>query len=436
MLGPKLGKYRWKIAGLLFCAGMLNYLDRAALSVVAPLLKGELHIDDAQMGFIFSSFFVGYCALCFIGGWAADKFGPKRVFAWAACTWSIFCGLTAFITGYVQLLIFRVIFGMGEGPMGTTTNKAITNWFPRHEAGRAIGLTNCGQPLGAALAGPIVGLVALNYGWRISFVVIAVLGAMWLTAWLLVFKDSPDQHPKVSEQEREMIRSSRAEIIVENVEEGHGLAHYIFSAPVLAVAVAFFCFNYVLYFFLTWLPSYLMDFQHLDIKSMSIIGVIPWLGAAVGFLGGGFFTDWLGKRLDNVILARKIILTIGLGVAASCVLLTTQVSSLQAAVACITVSSVFLFVTPQICWSLIQDIVPGNRVGGTGGFVHLLANLAGLAAPTLTGLLIQYGGGYDSAFFLAAAIAAVGMVVVITAVKSRAEPVAPARANAPGHTGV
>ena len=415
-----IGNYRWRIAGLLFFAGMLNYLDRAALSVVAPMLKSELHIDDAQMGFIFSAFFIGYCALCFIGGWAADTYGPKKVFAWAAGTWSIFCGLTAAITGYVHLLICRILFGMGEGPMGTTTNKAITNWFPREEAGRALGFTNCGQPLGAALAGPIVGLVAYNYGWRISFVVIAVLGAIWLGAWLLIFKDSPDQHPKVQEAERALIRNSRAEPVVEGVAEGRSLLSCIFSAPVLAVATAFFCFNYVLYFFLTWLPSYLMDFQHLDIKSMSIIGVIPWLGAAVGFLGGGFVTDWLGRKLANVILARKIMLIAGLGVAAACVLLTTQVATLSLAVACITVASVFLFVTPQICWSLIQDIVPRNRVGGTGGFVHLLANLAGIIAPALTGLVVQYGGGYNVAFVIAASVCAIGVLVVVVAVRGPA----------------
>lgn len=414
-----IGKYRWRIAALLFFAGMLNYLDRAALSVVAPMLKGELHIDDAQMGFIFSSFFIGYCALCFVGGWAADKYGPKRVFAWAAGTWSIFCGLTAMISGYVQLLVFRVLFGMGEGPMGTTTNKAITNWFPREEAGRALGLTNCGQPLGAALAGPIVGLVALNFGWRISFVVIALLGATWLAAWLLVFKDNPAQHPKVGAAEREMIERSRAEPVIEGVDEQRSLASCIFSIPVLAVATAFFCFNYALYFFLTWLPSYLMDFQHLEVKSMSIVGVIPWLGAAVGFLGGGIATDALGKKLGSVIAARKIMLVIGLGVAASCVLLTTKVSTLSLAVACITVSSVFLFVTPQICWSLIQDIVPRNRVGGTGGFVHLLANLAGILAPSLTGLLVQFGGGYNVAFAVTAGVCALGMVVVIVAVRGQ-----------------
>lgn len=427
------GNYRWRIAGLLFFAGMLNYLDRAALSVVAPMLKSELHIDDAQMGFIFSSFFIGYCALCFVGGWAADTYGPKKVFAWSAGVWSLFCGLTAAITGYGHLLICRVLFGMGEGPMGTTTNKAITHWFPREEAGRALGFTNCGQPLGAALAGPVVGLVAFNYGWRVSFVVIAILGALWLLAWLTIFKDSPDQHPRVGEAERELIRRSRAETLVEGVQEGRSLVSYIFSAPVLAVATAFFCFNYVLYFFLTWLPSYLMDYQHLDIKGMSIVAVIPWLGAAVGFLGGGFVTDLLGKKLGNVILARKIMLIVGLGVAAVCVMLTTQVASLSMAVACITVSSVFLFVTPQICWSLIQDIVPKNRVGGTGGFVHLLANLAGIIAPTLTGLVVQYGGGYNVAFVIAAGVCALGVVVVIVAVRGQGSAASHAQEAVPVH---
>ncbi|MBD1550208.1 MFS transporter [Pseudomonas typographi] len=420
-------QYRWRIAALLFGAGMLNYLDRAALSVVAPMVKAELHVDDLHMGFIFSSFFIGYCALCFIGGWAADRFGPRKVFGWAAGTWSIFCGLTATITGYGQLLVYRVVFGMGEGPMGTTTNKAITNWFPREEAGRAIGFTNCGQPLGAALASPVVGLVALHFGWRVSFVVIAVLGLAWLAAWLRWFRDQPADHPSVSAAERQLIERSRAEAVTETgieTDDGKGLAHYIFSAPVLAVALAFFCFNYVLYFFLTWLPSYLMDAQHLDVKSMSIVGTIPWLGAAVGFMGGGAVTDWLAKRLNNVIVARKIMLTLGLGVAALCVLWVNQVSSLEAAVACITVSSVFLFVTPQICWALIQDIVPKNRVGGTGGFVHLLANLAGIASPSLTGLLVQLGGGYASAFLTAASVAGAGMLVVLFAVRSRPRPVA------------
>ena len=149
-------RYRWVVAALLFFAGMLNYLDRAALSIVAPIVKTELHINDAQLGILFSSFFIGYCVFCFIGGWAADKYGPRKVFALAAGFWSAFCGATAFAGSFATLMVARVAFGVAEGPMGTTTNKAISNWFPRSEAGRAVGLTNAGQPLGAAIAAPCI----------------------------------------------------------------------------------------------------------------------------------------------------------------------------------------------------------------------------------------------------------------------------------------
>lgn len=192
-----LKNYRVVVALLLFGAGVLNYLDRASLSVMAPLIKDDLGIDDAQMGILFSCFFIGYCVCCFLGGWAADRYGPRKVFGWAAGIWSLFCGATALAGSFAHLLIVRVLFGIGEGPMGTTTNKSISNWFPRKEVGRAVGFTNAGQPLGAAIAAPFVGLIGLHYGWRTAFVVIALLGFVWVACWLTLFRDKPEQHPRV-----------------------------------------------------------------------------------------------------------------------------------------------------------------------------------------------------------------------------------------------
>jgi MFS family permease len=408
-------KYRWVIAALLFFAGMLNYLDRAALSVVAPIIKADLHINDAQMGLLFSSFFIGYCVFCFVGGWAADKFGPRKVFMLAAGFWSVFCGATAFAGSFATLIIARVAFGVAEGPMGTTTNKSISNWFPRREAGRAVGLTNAGQPLGAAIAAPIVGLVALQFSWRISFAVIAVLGFVWMAFWWRCFRDQPAEHPAVSREETEWIVADRHRTSLVNTDgssSAHGVFHYLFSLPVLGVATAFFAFNYVLYFFLSWLPSYLTDYQHLDIKHMSVVGILPWLGATLGFVVGGIASDGLYRRTGNVLFARKAVIIMGLGVAAICVLLVSRVSSLVPAVTLIAVASLFAFMTPQACWSLLQDIVPRERIGATGGFVHLLANLAGILAPSITGFMIQYGAGYSSAFVVASALAAIGLVVL------------------------
>src|SRR5471032_3191765 len=385
-------RYRWVVAVLLFFAGMLNYLDRAALSVVAPIIKRELHINDAQMGLLFSSFFIGYCVFCFVGGWAADKYGPRKVFMLAAGFWSVFCGATAFAGSFATLMVARVAFGIAEGPMGTTTNKSISNWFPRREAGRAVGLTNAGQPLGAAIAAPIVGLVALQFGWRISFIVIALLGFAWMVFWWRCFRDQPGDHPDVSREEAELIASdrhpTRSVSTADTVnaaaasDEPAGVFHYLFSVPVLGVAMAFFAFNYVLYFFL-----------------------------------GGIISDALYKRTGNVLFARKTVIIMGLGIAALCVLLVSRVGSLVPAVALISVASLFAFMTPQACWSLLQDIVPRDRIGATGGFVHLLANLAGILSPSITGFMIQYGAGYSSAFVLASALAVVGMLALWLAVR-------------------
>lgn len=304
--------------------------------------------------------------------------------------------------------------------MGTTTNKSIANWFPRKEIGRAVGFTNAGQPLGAAIAAPVVGLVGLAFGWRIAFVVIALLGLVWVCAWLWLFRDKPEMHNAVSQEERRLIRSERPASqpsATDSVPDTHTFWHYILSPAVLGVAAAFFCFNYIQYFFLSWLPSYLTDFQHLDIKSMSIIGILPWLGATLGFLGGGMVCDALYRKSGNFLLSRKLVIFIGLAVAAVAVLATAYTQSLAAAVTSITVATIFAYMTPQACWSLLQDIVPADRIGTTGGFVHLLANLAGIMSPAVTGLLIQYSGGYHSAFLLASALAVIGIVALVTLVR-------------------
>ncbi|TKI05357.1 MFS transporter [Martelella alba] len=419
-------KYRLVVALLLFFAGMLNYLDRSALSVMAPLIKKDLHIDDAQMGLLFSVFFVGYCLFCFIGGWSADRFGPRRVYAWAAGIWSFFCGATAMATGFGYFMTVRILFGIGEGPMGTTTNKSIANWFPRREVGRAVGFTNAGQPLGAAVAAPIVGLVGLRFGWRVSFVVIAILGFIWLAAWLLLFRDKPEQHRRVSAEEAGTIVADRpagqatpAAAGDMPAQQRHGVFFYVLSMPVLGVAAAFFCFNYIQFFFLSWLPSYLTDFQHLDIKSMSIVGILPWLGATLGFVGGGMVCDGIFRKSGNFLLSRKLVIVCGLAIAAICVLLTAYAASLETAVMLITVATLFAYMTPQACWSLLQDIVPASRIGSAGGFVHLLANLAGILSPGITGFLIQYGGGYRSAFILSSILAVVGIAAMLAMVRQR-----------------
>ena len=425
------GRFRFVIAGLLFVAGMINYMDRAALAIVAPRVAKDLALSPHELGEIFSSFFFGYALFCFIGGELADRYGPRRVYAVAMAVWSLFCGLTAAVGGFFSLLATRVAFGVGEGPMCTTTNKTVCNWFPRDETASMIGVTFAGQPLGTALAGPVVGLIAVAFGWRWSFVIIALLGLLWLIAWLAIMRDQPRMHPRVSSAELALISDSRARHAPIEAASSARLGAVLTRPSVLAVAGGLFAANYVIYFFLSWLPSYLVAAQHFSFTAMSVASSVPWIGGAVGYVLGGVISDWLLRQSGNGLWARKLVAMGGLGVAALAVLATTFVTTPGMAVAVITLAIMFLMASPQASWAMTQELVPPHRVGAVGGFAHFLSNISGMIAPAITGFAVEYAGGYRASFFLTGTIGLIGVGVIFFLVPSSEREVARLR-PAPG----
>ena len=408
------GTVRWTVVALLFLGGMINYLDRSAISVAAPFLTQQLSLSPSELGWVFSAFFFGYAAFCFVGGYASDRIGGRNVFGIAAIVWSVFCGLTALVFSYASLLTVRLIFGMGEGPYGSATNKLVSNWFPRRQQASAVGWANAGTPLGGALAGPIVGFIALSYGWRVSFVVIAIIGLCWAAAWLLLVTDRPEQNPRASAAERADIAADQK---LPNALPPAKLGELLVRPGVLATAFAFFGYAYILYFFLSWFPSYLTMQQHLSIKSMSFVSAIPWLLGFIGLAGGGMVCDAIYRLTGNALLSRKLVLVSGLLIAAVCVALAGTVTSVESAVALMTVSVFFMYLTGNTYWAIILDTVDKDRVGGVGGFVHLIANLAGIVAPAATGYMVQASGSFTSAFVLTGAIAVLGALSVVVLVR-------------------
>jgi D-galactonate transporter len=403
---------RWFVVALFFLAGVINYLDRSALSIAAPLIQKDLHFSHAQLGIVFSSFFIGYALFNFVGGVLSDRIGAKRVFGAAMGVWSIFCGATALASGIGSLIVLRVLFGMGEGPFSSSNSKMVNNWFPRKEVASAIGVISSGTPLGGALAGPVVGYMAVQFGWRWAFVAIMLLGLAWLVLWVTMTTEHPQQHPRIAPEEVELIVAGQAdERAVSHAVNGErlGLGYFLRQPVILATACAFFAYNYVLFFFLSWFPTYLIEAHHLSLRDMSFATVIPWLLGSVGLAAGGFVSDGILRLTGKPLLSRKIVLSVCLGAAAVCVALAGRVASTQSAVALMSVSIFFLYVTGSVYWAVIQDIVPREHVGGAGGFVHLLANLAGVIGPAVTGFIVQAThGAYGSAFVLAGAIAVLG----------------------------
>ncbi|MDU6410249.1 MAG: MFS transporter [Yersiniaceae bacterium] len=411
---------RWTIVFLLFLVYMINYLDRVALSITLPMIEQDLTLNAEQFGIIFGSFFFGYALFNFVGGLAVDRFGPMMVLGVAVGLWSIFCGMTALATGFYSMLILRVLFGMAEGPICSSANKMINGWFPRKQAATAMGLLSAGSPLGGAVAGPIVGYLALAFGWRPAFMIICAVGIVWMLVWFFVVADSPEKSRRAGDAERTLIRELKAADQGRdeaNQQPGHSLMFYLRQPIILVTAFAFFCYNYILFFFLSWFPSYLVQAHGLNIKEMSITTMIPWIVGFVGLALGGIISDAIFRLTGKLLLSRKIVLVVCLLAAAACVALAGTVSQVVPAVLLMSVSIFFLYVTGSIYWAIIQDVVHTSRIGGASGFIHLIGSVSGIIGPVVTGYIVQNTGKFDSAFILAGAVAALGAVLVLFVVR-------------------
>ena len=423
---------RWTIVFLLFLVYMINYLDRVALSITLPMIEQDLTLNAEQFGIIFGSFFFGYALFNFVGGLAVDRFGPMMVLGVAVGLWSIFCGMTALATGFYSMLILRVLFGMAEGPICSSANKMINGWFPRKQAATAMGLLSAGSPLGGAVAGPIVGYLALAFGWRPAFMIICAVGIVWMLVWFFLVADSPEKSRRAGDAERTLIRELKAAdqgSDEANQQPGHSLMFYLRQPIILVTAFAFFCYNYILFFFLSWFPSYLVQAHGLNIKEMSITTMIPWIVGFVGLALGGIISDAIFRLTGKLLLSRKIVLVVCLLAAAACVALAGTVSQVVPAVLLMSVSIFFLYVTGSIYWAIIQDVVHTSRIGGASGFIHLIGSVSGIIGPVVTGYIVQNTGKFDSAFILAGAVAALGAVLVLFVVRPSRATTTPAASH-------
>jgi D-galactonate transporter len=411
---------------------MINYLDRVALSITLPMIEKDLSINAEEFGMIFGSFFFGYALFNFIGGLAVDKFGPMLVLGSAVGLWSIFCGMTALATGFWSMLILRVLFGMAEGPICSSANKMINGWFPKKQAATAVGFLSAGSPLGGAVAGPIVGYLALSFGWRPAFMIVCAIGIVWMLAWFFIVADSPEKSRRVSAEERAYIDRLKAVDHIEAVgpSVNHSLGYYIKQPIILVTAFAFFCYNYILFFFLSWFPSYLVQSHGLNIKEMSITTMIPWIVGFIGLAMGGVISDAILRMTGKVLLSRKIVLVVCLLAAAICVALAGTVTQVVPAVILMSVSIFFLYVTGSIYWAIIQDVVNKERIGSVSGFIHFVGSVSGIIGPVVTGFIVQNTGKFDSAFILAGCVAALGAVLVLFVIRQPKTPAGITRTKA------
>ncbi len=401
-------KTRHLILGVICLMYFITYIDRVNISVAGPMIKQEFGLTATQLGIVFSAFAYPYAAMQIIGGWCADRFGPRIVLTILSIIWAIATILCGFAWGVTSLLVFRFILGIGEGGAFPTATRAFTFWLPATERGFAQGITHSFARLGGAVTPPIVLGISMLYGWRESFIILGVISLAWTILFVWYFRDTPILHKGVTEQElKEIAIDTKKMRFSPSVTKKTPWAEMI--KKMWLVTFVDFCYGWSLWVFLTWLPSYLKDARGFDLKQLALFTALPLMAGVIGDTLGGVVSDQVLKRTGNLKLARRMMLIIGMGGSLAFILPVVSVNDPITAVALLSASFFFLELTNAVLWSLPIDIA-GSYAGTAGGMMNTGFGVAGMISPVVFGYLIETTGSYRVPFFVSAALLAIGVV--------------------------
>ena len=393
---------------LLFACGVINYLDRSALSIAATNISGEFALSSAEMGIIFGAFSLGYALFNVVGGMCADKFGPKDTLLMAVVVWSLFSGALIFAVGFASILIIRIVFGMAEGPLQATANKTIDMWYPDDKKTSMMGITSSGTPLGAAISGPIVGYLTVAYGWRVSFIVITVIGLIWAVFWFKLV----DKNPNKSKESNAQTAKAKEVHATTKIRIPLKRSFYLKNPTIIFTALGFFAYTYILFFFLSWLPVYLTTGLNISLEDVGLINLIPWTLGFLALAGGGICADKLVKMREwkDPIFPKKMIISVGLLISGLAAVVVAYTTNFVLIITMIAISVVAMYFTGGVFWGIINDIVDSSNVGSIGGFMHAVGNCAGILGPTITGFILQGTGSFIVVFIITGIIGIMGGV--------------------------
>jgi ACS family D-galactonate transporter-like MFS transporter len=397
---------------LVFVSVVINYVDRSNISIVAPLLSKELKLNSIEMGLIFSAFGWTYMGFQIPGGWVVDKVRPRVLYPLMMGAWSLVTCLQVLTRGFAGLFGLRFAMGALEAPSFPTNNKIVTKWFPEQERARAISFYTSGQFVGLAFLTPILVFLQQAFGWRGMLFITGVLGLIWSVVWAYCYRD-----PETS--------SANAEEL-QYIRQGGGLAERGGKQPakvaktqfnwkqlrailktrnMWGVFIGHTCVTTTLWFFLTWFPTYLVKYRHMQFIKAGLWASLPFIAAFVGVLCSGQISDAIVRRGADIGTARKIPVIFGLLLSMSIV--GANFVEQQ--------SLVILFMTlaflgnglASISWTFVSALAPPDMIGLTGGMYNFIGNSSAIFVPIIIGFLIR-GGNFEPALVFVSLCALVG----------------------------
>lgn len=401
--------YRWFIIFLAFMATIINYLDRTALSYAIEPLRTSFNLTNTDFGLIASAFGLGYLIMTVGGGVLVDRFGARKIWTLFAILWSIMCGAIGLATGFAWLFIFRLLLGVAEGPGFPAMTRVCTDWLPVKERARALAFGLAAVPFASVLGAPFISHLISHFGWRIMFIVLGALGIIWAVCWAMLFRDHPRQSPHVSENELMHIESDHSSKSVQTKTSWK----FILSNRVLVINnYAFFAFGYLLFFAITWLPGYLEQTYHMQIKTVGWFLVAPWLTATVFIILGGYISDSLWKKTKSIRIARSHVIWVCQLLSVLCFIPLLFTHSIVVVAVSISLGVGFGLM-PNAAFYAINADLTYDKAATSLGITDAAFALAGIIAPALTGWLTHVTGNFTAAIALVIGLTLTSVISII-----------------------
>jgi MFS transporter, ACS family, D-galactonate transporter len=405
----KVPRRRWTIALLLGVGVLVNYFDRVNLSVSRDALQASFGISAVMFGYLSSAYNWTYALLQLPSGLLLDRFGVRRVGIIGTMIWSVASFAAAASTGMGGLFGARFLLGIGEAPTFPANAKAIGYWFPKNERSLATAMFDAAAKFSSAIGIPLLGLLLLHFGWRWNFAATGFISLLYFALFYAIYRN-PSDDKLLTDAEREFIAGGGAQPEDRaRAAKGAPLAYLLRQRKVWGLALGSASYNYTFYLLLTWLPSYLSTALHVDLFQSALYTSVPWLFATfTDLVVGGWLVDTLIQRGWSAVRVRQIVLiggtTFGLGI-----LGTAQTHSPVTALFWISMSIGGLSAASPVGWSIPSLIAPRESVGTLGGILNSCNQLAGIAAPILTGYIVQSTHSFSGAFIAATAFLLLGI---------------------------
>ena len=423
---PKKHNLRWAIIGIITLLTITNYLDRGNLSVAAPVIMQSLHISNSMMGVILSAFVWPYAIMNLPTGWAVDRFGVKLLLSLAAGLWSIVALLTGFARSVEMFIGLRVALGVSESPLFPGALKATDKWFPEREKAAATSVYIAATQVGLALAPPISTVLLTLFGWPMMFIIMGLFGFVALIGWIVLYRE-PDQHPWLHKDEYHYITAGQPHVSAQeagheqetklSVAEWRGLFKY---PSTWFMVIGGFCLQYVFWFYISWLPTYLQQAQGFTLNRAGILSALPYIAGGVAVLIGGRFSDRLVIAGVEPFKARRYSVAGAAVLTALAMFATAGASGPAMAVTLLTVGMFTYSLSSGNYWTLAAEVVTTKRfVGSIGSIQNFGGFLGGACAPIVTGVVVDHFGGFVPALIVAGVLALVSAFMYGVALRTR-----------------